>query len=187
MGTFRRSFTLMEILITLVILGIVITPFSRIIWFGKKGVINIKVRTVADNLAREKIEELTLLRFTKIKSDFAVFSSVFRGTHHEKFIDMDENSELFSKNFSDIFTESQKKQYPRIYENFVDKYKEYYGRDYELYPEEFSEFRRVVTVETEEYPENPMIKIKNIIIELFDRKTEQSLCRYLILRTDDGM
>ncbi|MCK5684220.1 type II secretion system protein [bacterium] len=187
METSRRSFTLIEILITLVILGILITPFTRIIWFGKKGVINIKNKTIVDNLAREKIEELTLLRFTRIKSDFEVFSSVFRGTHHEAFIDMDENSELFKRNFTDIFTKKLKKKFPRIFEKFVRKYKKYYGRDYELYPDEYSGYRRVVTVEVEEYPENPMIKIKNIIVELFDKGNSQSLCRYVILRTDDGM
>ncbi len=177
----------MEILITLVILGIVITPFTRIIWFGKKGVINIKQKTIVDNLAREKIEELMLLRYTRIKSDFSVFSSVYRGTHHEAFIDMDENSELFGRNFSDIFTKKLKKKYPRIFEKFEKKYKEYYGRDYELYPDMYSGFRRVVTVESEEFPDNPMFKIKNINIELFDKRSGQSLCRYVILRTDDGM
>lgn len=65
----RRGFTLVEILFTVVILGIVIIPITRLIIFSVFGTEKTKDYVVAFHLAKRKMETLRLVPFDALENE----------------------------------------------------------------------------------------------------------------------
>lgn len=65
----ERGFTLVEILVTIVILGIIIVPITRLIIFSVWGTEKTKDFVVAFNLAKEKMERLRLVPFDALGNE----------------------------------------------------------------------------------------------------------------------
>ncbi|PKK91759.1 MAG: hypothetical protein CVV64_03595 [Candidatus Wallbacteria bacterium HGW-Wallbacteria-1] len=150
----KRGFSLVELLISLVITGIVIVPILSIFRAGKKGSIQNTDFFLANNLARERIEELRLLPFDRIKGDFDVFASIFGDSREDKIASLATNRTEFNKNFNDIYAQKGRGAHEgplkEFYEAFRGRYRYYYGRDYEDYPSGYGIYRRVTKVE--DYP-----------------------------------
>ncbi|MCJ8345677.1 prepilin peptidase [bacterium] len=148
----KKAFTFLEVMMTMVIVGVIIIPFGNLFISSYSRVIKNKLYLIAYNLAEEKIEELILVDFSKLKSDFEVYGktpdrqdSIFVDEHSGKYQKMKEDEAFFERNFSDIYTEEV--QLPTtIMKYFRRRYRRYYDRDYELYPDGYDDFKRTVKV-----------------------------------------
>lgn len=142
-----RGFSLVELLISLVIVGIVIIPIYNIFSTGKKSTIQNTDYFIAHNLARDRIEEMKILPFGRVKGDFDVFSKIYRDAGVEAFADMDVDEVVFYSKFNDLFTEDTARKHPEVFERFSKVYREHFGRDYIVYPRKYSTYSRTTTVE----------------------------------------
>lgn len=148
----QKGFTFLEIMMTMVIVGVIIIPFGNLFISSYSRVVKNKLYLIGYNLAEEKIEELILVDFSKLKSDFEVYAktpdhndSIFVDEHNGKYQKMKEDEEFFERNFSDIYTE--KFQLPvNIMKYFKKRYKGYFDRKYILYPDGYEDFKRTVKV-----------------------------------------
>lgn len=148
----KKGFTFLEIMMTMVIVGVIIIPFGNLFISSYSRVVKNKLYLIAYNLAEEKIEELLLVDFSKLKSDFEVYAktpdhkdSIFADEHNGKYQKMKVDEEFFERNFSDIYTE--KYQLPvNIMKYFKRRYKGYYDRAYIAYPDGYEDFKRTVKV-----------------------------------------
>ena len=149
----RKGFTYIEVLMTLVIVAAVIIPFGNIFLSSYGRVIKNKEYIMAFNLMEEKMEELRMVSFSKLKSDWNIYAKpsenkdgIYSGNHTGHFFKMRTDRTYFESHFSDIFI--TEKDMPRLaMDRFRKAYKQYYGIPYEFYPEDYKIFRRVVILE----------------------------------------
>ncbi|PCJ20594.1 MAG: hypothetical protein COB02_03475 [Candidatus Cloacimonadota bacterium] len=147
-----KGFTFLEVMMTMVIVGVIIIPFGNLFISSYGRVIKNKNYLIAYNLAEEKMEELLLVDFSKLKSDFELYAhtaenkdSIFADEHNGIYQKMKEDEAFFEKNFSDIYT--KKIQLPvTIMKYFKKRYKFYFERSYELYPKGYENFKRTVKI-----------------------------------------
>ena len=142
----NKAFTLIEILIVLTITAFVALPFTNMFVFGVKGSNENTEHVIAYNIAREKIEEIKLLPFSYIKSDFDNFRQIFqdRPKYDEAFYDEDK----FINVFSDIFSDESLKNANNAesFKKLKVLYPKTYLKNLKKYPRNIAEFRRVVKV-----------------------------------------
>ena len=149
----KNGFTYIEVILTLVIVAAVIIPFGNIFLSSYGRVIKNKEYIMAFNLMEEKMEELRMVPFKKLKADWDVYAKppnendgIYSGNHTGHFFKMRTDRNYFEKNFSDIYI--TEKDLPRLaMSRFKKAYKQYYGFSYEFYPESYKIFRRVVRLE----------------------------------------
>jgi len=149
----QTGFTYIEVMMCLVIVAAVIIPFGNTFLSTYGRSLKNKEYVIAYNLLEEKMEELKLVPFYKLKSDYSIYAkpprredSIFSDEVIELFPKMRENEEIFYENFSDIFTEKNVYK-DRVHKKFLRNYLEYYNREYELYPEGYHVFKRYTKVE----------------------------------------
>jgi len=111
----RKGFSLIEIIATIGVLGIVAVPFFSIFLSGNKNVIAAKYDLIAVNLARERIEQIRLQNFETLEEDYYVYRDIYKDTIHSELKEADEDMEVFYNNFSDIWTSEMREKYPRIF------------------------------------------------------------------------
>lgn len=149
----RDGFTYLEVIMTMIIVAAVIIPFGNIFLSSYSRVIKSKEYVMAFNLMEEKMEELKLVPFSKLTSDWFVFASppdpkdgIYAANFSEHLLKMRTERLYFESNFSDIlFTE---KDLPRlVMQRYRKTYRNYYGVDYQFYPDDYKIFRRIVIVE----------------------------------------
>jgi prepilin-type N-terminal cleavage/methylation domain-containing protein len=178
----RFGFSLIELLISITIVGIVIFPIFSVFRTGKQGTIQNRDYFMAYNLARSRMEELKVLPFNKLTSDFDLFAGIYSDSLMEEFADMDVNEELFKKNFTDIYTEASSKKYSDIYEKFCSRYTEYYGKAYELYSDEYSNFKRITYVSSyKEYGDS----LKKVRVEIRHPRSDKPLAEIVSLMGEE--
>ena len=149
----KRGFTYIEVILTLVIVAAVIIPFGNIFLSSYGRVIKNKEYIMAFNLMEEKMEELRMVPFKKLKDDWHIYAKpsdgtdgIYSGNHTGHFFKMRTDRNYFEENFSDIFI--TEKDMPRLaMARFKKTYRDYYGFSYEFYPESYKIFRRVVRLE----------------------------------------
>lgn len=141
------GFSMVELLISLVIVGIVIIPIYNIFSTGQKSTIQNTDYFIAHNLARDRLEEMKILPFGRIKGDFDVFSKIYRDSGIEIFADMDVDEVVFHSGFSDIFTEDMVRKHPELFGKFSSAFREHFGREYILYPKKYAAYARTTMVE----------------------------------------
>ena len=149
----KKGFTYIEVIMTLVIVAAVIIPFGNIFLSSYGRVIKNKEYVMAFNLMEEKMEELRMVPFRKLKADWHLFAKpseendgIYSGNHTGHFFKMRTDRDYFENNFSDILI--SEKDLPRLaMSRFKKAYKQYYGFPYEFYPESYDVFRRVVRME----------------------------------------
>ncbi|HNW35215.1 MAG TPA: prepilin-type N-terminal cleavage/methylation domain-containing protein [Candidatus Ozemobacteraceae bacterium] len=167
MNRFMRAFTLVEILMVMVLVGVVALPFTRMFIFGMQGTTENIEHIIAYNLAREKIEEVRSLPFHLIKSDFENFASVFRDRPglDQAF----ENRDEFEKTFSDLFTQETSAKDPdaETYKRLKGLYKSAFLRDLELYSDDTKVYRRVMDVDAR-YDSAVPARLKKVTVRVYD-------------------
>lgn len=162
----KKGFTYIEVILTLVIVAAVIIPFGNIFLSSYGRVIKNKEYIMAYNLMEEKMEELRMVPFSKLKSDWNIYAKplegregIYSGNHTGHLYKMRTERKYFENNFSDILV--SEKDVPRlVMARFKKAYKHYYGFPYDFYPEDYKIFRRVVRVEF----------VDTIFDEKFERK-----------------
>ena len=149
----KKGFTYIEVILTLVIVAAVIIPFGNIFLSSYGRVIKNKEYIMAFNLMEEKMEELRMVPFKKLKDDWHIYAKpsdgadgIYSGNHTGHFFKMRTDRNYFEENFSDIFI--TEKDMPRLaMARFKKTYRDYYGFSYEFYPESYKIFRRIVRLE----------------------------------------
>ncbi|MDD2714351.1 MAG: prepilin-type N-terminal cleavage/methylation domain-containing protein [Candidatus Wallbacteria bacterium] len=167
-GFSKRGFSFIEVMATLVLIGIILAPLFRMMLIGKKGVLQGKEFLIVANLSREKIEELNVIPLSHVKNDFDNFKDIYKDCMITEFKDADKIPARFYEVFSDIWTDEDRLKYESIYEKFQAHYLEVYGQDYLTYPEEFGRYRRLVMVD-EEYSENKRL-MKKASVHIYARE-----------------
>ncbi|MBI4872414.1 MAG: prepilin peptidase [Candidatus Riflebacteria bacterium] len=163
------GFTFISIILAMVLLGIVVTPFLEVIRTGYMGATKNREYILAYNLARERLEELRLIPARQLKPDWEVY---VKGTRLTDNIFVDEfgplakwgqSEKVFYANFSDVMTE--RTQLPEtVQDKFRRNYKRYYGCDYELYSDDHVPFRRVTRVQELTDPSSPGIVLQKVTV-----------------------
>lgn len=157
-----RGFSLVELLISLVITGIVIIPILNIFRAGKKGSIQNTDFFIANNLARERLEEMRLIPYESIAGDFQVFAPIFSDCMDTPLADLSTDMTAFEKLFNDIYCENSRGAHEgplkEVYDKFRAKYRSHYGREYQDYPKTYGIYRRLTRVEKYSIGENKAMK-----------------------------
>lgn len=149
----RNGFTYLEVIITMIIVAAVIIPFGNIFLSSYGRVLKNKEYVMAFNLLEEKMEELKLVPFSKLNSDWFVYArpseiadSIYAANYSEHYLKMRDDRAYFEKNFSDIMT--NREDLPRLaMDRYLKAYKNQYGMDYQFYPEDYKIFKRLVIVQ----------------------------------------
>ncbi|MFA5479135.1 MAG: hypothetical protein WC002_03855 [Candidatus Muiribacteriota bacterium] len=164
---FIKGLSLIEVVSTVALLGLVALPFFTIFLSGTKYAIETQDDLIAINLARERIEQMKLFSFENLDEDFYIYRDIYRDTIHSEYRGASDDIEQFYKHFSDIWTESKKEQYPRIFSRFESIYQNYEPLvDYVIYPEEFDLYRRYTIVE--DYKEgDSSVDMRKITVKVF--------------------
>ena len=156
----RGGITYIEVMLALIIVAAVIIPFGNLFLSNYRKVIKNKEYIMAYNLLEEKMEELKLVPFSKLISDYELYAqpknggeSIFVDEHIGYYHDLKSDEELFYKDFSDIQTEKHKLP-DVIFRKFKKIYEGYYRWDYRLYPEDYEIFKRTVQVEPVVMPQD---------------------------------
>jgi len=168
----RKAFTFIEVVATIALIGIFMVPLLRMMVIGKKGSIQSEDFLIVSNLAREKLEEMEVIPFSKINSDFDNFGPIFADVYEKKFRGINKDSGKFYKVFTDIWTKKDKELYSKAYELFAKRYKLIYGRNYIIYPDNYQKYRRIVMVENELTENKKEIKKVNVYIYLKGKNDE---------------
>lgn len=165
----RGGFTYIEVMLALIIVAAVIIPFGNLFLSNYRKVIKNKEYIIAYNLLEEKMEELKLVPFSKLVSDYELYAqpkngddSIFVDEHIGYYYDLKSDRELFYKDFSDIQT-SKNKLPDVMFDKFKKIYESYYRWDYRLYPDDYNIFKRTVQVEPVVIDKDP--KFEREIIE----------------------
>ncbi|MGM0607235.1 MAG: type IV pilus modification PilV family protein [Candidatus Muiribacteriota bacterium] len=176
-----KAFTLIEVVATVGLIGIISTPFFAIFLTGTQYTLDARDDLIALNLARERIEQLKLVPFGELDEDFYIYRDIYRDTIHSDFRGAADDLTLFYKHFNDIWTEKNSQQYPRIFSRFKSIYESSEVLiDYELYPEMYENYRRYTIVEN--YKSDSSIDMRKICVKVF---FEDNLAVELItLRSD---
>ncbi|HEY9070733.1 MAG TPA: type II secretion system protein [Candidatus Ozemobacteraceae bacterium] len=163
----RHAFTLVEILMVMMLVGLVALPFTRMFVFGMQGSTENLEHIIAYNLAREKIEEVRSLPFHLVKSDYENFSTVFRD--RPDFDEAFESREQFEKVFTDVFTAESSAQEPHVetFRRLKALYRAAFLRDLELYPEDVRNYRRVMDVDAK-YDTAVPARLKKVTVRVYD-------------------
>jgi prepilin-type N-terminal cleavage/methylation domain-containing protein len=163
----RAGFTFIEIVVSVAILGSIITPFLLAIQGSYRGSGRNRELIQAYNLAREKVEELRAVPVAKLQSDWDVYvageSSIFANEFFGPYARMKQNPENFYSGFSDVWTED-KKFTESVMALFTERFKEYYGFEYEPYDPGYERFRRYSKVEDLTSPEHPNNVLKKVTV-----------------------
>lgn len=132
----KCGFTLIEILFTVVILGIIIIPITRLIIFSAYGKNKTKDFVVAFNLAKDKMERIKMLRFEDI---------------------INEGNDIYSQKELNVNPDA---------ETFLKDYKEKYMIKYEPFDENIAQFERLVRVDesADKVHKNSMLKKITVIV-----------------------
>lgn len=149
----QDGFTYLEVIMTMIIVAAVIIPFGNIFLSSYSRVIKNKEYVMAFNLMEEKMEELKLVPFSKLTSDWFVFANppdpddgIYAANFSEHLLKMRTERSYFENNFSDLLFSEQ--DLPRlVMERYRKTYRNYYGLDYQFYPDDYKIFRRIVLVE----------------------------------------
>jgi prepilin signal peptidase PulO-like enzyme (type II secretory pathway) len=149
----RKGFTYIEVMLALVIVAAVIIPFGNMFLSNYARVLKNKEYIIAYNLLEEKLEELKLVPFSKLRSDYLLYAKparredgVFVDEHVGHYQKLKSNPELFYQEFSDIQTE--KKHLPDVlFKKFKKVYEKHYRWKYHFYPPGYEIYRRTVKVE----------------------------------------
>jgi prepilin signal peptidase PulO-like enzyme (type II secretory pathway) len=149
----KRGFTFIEIMLAGIIVGAIIIPFGNMFLSSYSRVLRNKQYTIGYNLLEEKMEELKLVPFARLKSDWNLYAntedrlhSIFADEHIGPYQKMKVDEEYFTQNFTDVYTEKSRLPDP-IFKHFVNRYQSYYGFDYRFYPEDYDIYRRTVKIE----------------------------------------
>jgi len=149
----RKGFTYIEVMMALIIVAAVIIPFGNMFISNYSRVLKNKEYITAYNLLEEKLEELKLVPFSKLSSDFHLYAqpddredSVFVDEHIGYYQKLKSDPELFYKEFSDIQTEDSRLPDP-LFKKFKKVYEGYYRWDYRMYPKGYEIYKRTVRVE----------------------------------------
>lgn len=181
----KKGFSLIEVVATVALLGLVAVPFLNIFLAGNKNAVDSREDLIALNLAREKIEMITLNNFENLEEDYYNYRDIYKDTIHDELRDCDEDPEKFYENFSDIWTEDRKERYPRIYNKYVALFSEKNSlKDYLLYSKEHSDYRRYTIVEpytTDD--ENPSVNMKKITVRVINKNNDKEI-KLVTLVTD---
>lgn len=147
----RNAFTLIEVMVTIVILGIIIVPITRLIIFSIYGKEKTKDYVVAFTLAKEKMERLRMLPCDAIGNES-----------------------------NDIFSEEELARDPNA-ENFRKEFRDKYGVDYETFPPEIAQFEREVAVDTDvdKIHKEPMLK--KVTVRVGRKGGATALCELVTL------
>lgn len=167
------GFSLIEVVATVALLGLVAVPFLNIFLSGNKLSIESKEDLMAVNLARERIEQILMTNFENMDEDYYIYRDIYKDTIHNEFDDADEDRSKFYEVFSDIWTEENKEDYPRIYTKFTSII-ESRGplRTYDIYPKSHGEYRRYAVIE--DYGDSDSsVKMKKITVYVINRKNDK--------------
>ncbi len=164
-----KGITLIEILTVLFLASLIALPFTRMFSFGMQGSIDNLEHIVAQNLAREKIEEAISLPFDAVKSDLENFRDIYMDV--PEYLEAFSNPNKFEEIFSDIVTKERlKNEVERdVCERFQELYKKTFFREYDIYPDEFDGFRRVMEVDSRVDSAVPP-RLKKVTVKVFDKK-----------------
>lgn len=143
--------TFIEILVTIVILGIVIAPVTRLIVFSAFGTGKTKDHVIAFNLARDKMERLKMLKFEEL---------------------VDEGNDILTRAQLDLDQNS---------EEFLKEYKRRYLTDYPYYPEDQARFERIVKVDEKADTVHPVSIMKKVTVIVRSREKQEEVCRLITL------
>jgi prepilin-type N-terminal cleavage/methylation domain-containing protein len=148
-----RGFTYIEVMLALVIVATIIVPFGNVFLSSYGRVLKNKEYIMAYNLMEEKLEELKLVSFSRLRSDYRLYAltekredSIFVDEHVGFYHDLKTSSEKFQRFFSDIQTEDDHLPSP-LFKKFKKTYEAYYRRSYEYYPVGYQIFKRTVQIE----------------------------------------
>lgn len=163
----RAGFTFIEIVVSVAILGSIITPFLLAIQGSYRGSGRNRELIQAYNLAREKIEELRAVPVAQLQSDWDVYvageTNIFANEFFGPYARMKQNPENFYAGFSDVWTE-EKKFTESVMALFTKRFKEYYGFDYEAYDPGYDRFRRYTRIEDLTSPAHPTNILKKVTV-----------------------
>lgn len=163
----RAGFTFIEIVVSVAILGSIITPFLLAIQGSYRGSGRNRELIQAYNLAREKVEELRAVPVARLQSDWDIYvageESIFANEFFGPYARMKQNQENFYAGFSDVWTED-KKFTESVMALFTARFKEQYGFDYEVYDPGYERFRRYTKVEDLTSPEHPNNVLKKVTV-----------------------
>lgn len=179
----KYAFTLIEIIATVALISLISFPFMRMILMGKRSVISSEKMLIIANLVREKAEELSVIYFNNIKSDFDNYANSFRDIFDPEFRGIDKDAKLFYKKFTDIWTGEYAEKHQKAFEAFKKQYKRIYGRDYILYPNSFKEFRRIIMVERE-ISKNKRVRKKVKILIYLRGKDDKPIYKLTVFFTE---
>lgn len=194
------GFTFIEIMLTMIIVAAVIIPFGNIFISSYGRAIKNKDYFMGWNLVESKLEELKLVPFNKLESDYDLYiktdrkdDNIFVDERLSVYSEMREDEEIFYQKFSDVYTtENQLPEVP--HKKFVRAYEKQYGLPFEFHSRDYRYLRRVVKVEPvkiernpkffnkDEYGELPPSLVKVTVIVTIDsptlnRKLEASIYR----------
>ena len=163
----RAGFTFIEIVVSVAILGSIITPFLLAIQGSYRGSGRNRELIQAYNLAREKVEELRAVPVARLQSDWDVYvageSNIFANEFFGPYARMKQSSENFYAGFSDVWTED-KKFTESVMALFTARFKEFHGFEYETYAPGYERFRRYTKVEDLTSPEHPNNVLKKVTV-----------------------
>lgn len=146
-----RGFTLVEIMVTIVILGIIIVPITRLIIFSVYGKEKTKDYVIAFNLAKEKMERLRML-----------------------------DADTIGNESNDIFSADELAADPNA-ETFRKEFLAKYGLPYEPYPKEIAEFEREVRVDPEVDKIHKESMLKQVAVTVRKKGGGVALCELVTL------
>jgi prepilin-type N-terminal cleavage/methylation domain-containing protein len=144
--TKKSGFTLVEILVTVVILGIMIVPITKLIIFTIWGTGKTKDYVVALTLAKEKMERIKMLSFESVEDEL-----------------------------NDIFTQDQLDKNPDS-EAFLKDFKDKYLYDYEPFDEKLARFSRTVDVDEKVDKIHKDSILKKITVTVKNKIENRTLC-----------
>ncbi len=147
----RRGFNLVEILVTVVILGIIITPITRLVIFTVWGTGKTVDHVVAFTLAKEKMERLRLLPFDKLE--------------HES---------------NDLWSEEELGSDPNAGE-FRKEYRARYGVDHAPSPPDLARFEREVRVDPDADTVHKESRLKKVTVVVRRKGAGEELCALVTL------
>ncbi len=178
----RSGFSFIEIVVSVGILGSIVTPFLLAIQASYAGTGRNREYIQAWNLAREKIEELRTVPVRSLKSDFEIYvntpnkhDNIFTNEFFGPYGRMKTDEEFFYEKFTDVWGE-RRKLTDSVKPRFARNFKKYYGFDYQEYPAGYERFRRTTQVTDLTDPNHPNNMLKKVIVTIdIERKGKKTV------------